>query len=150
MMLIFEKITENYPYPILLLADETQEAIDRYVFESDVYIVKDNDGKLIGVFCLQVISETMIELKNIAIVEEYQNKEIGSQVILYIKKLCKNKYPYLLVGTPDCAIHQIHFYEKNGFVRFMIKQNFYINNYPDPIFENGIQLKDMLVLKYNL
>ncbi len=34
------KITDNYPYNLLLLADETTEAINKYLFESDVYIAE--------------------------------------------------------------------------------------------------------------
>ena len=56
----------------------------------------------------------------------------------------------IIVGTGDCGISQINFYEKNGFRKYDIRKNFFIDNFEKPIFENGIQLKDMILLKYEL
>ena len=45
-------------------------------------------------------------------------------------------------------IRQIHFYEMNGFIKYTIRKDFFIENYDLPIFENGVQLKDMQLLKF--
>jgi len=140
---------ENYPYELLLLADETVESINKYIFDSIVYCAKNNE-KIIAAFCLNKVDENTIELKNIAVVEKYQNRGYGSEIISFIKKICKNKYLSIIVGTGDCGINQINFYEKNGFRKYDIRKNFFIDNFEKPIFENGIQLKDMVLLKYEL
>ena len=140
---------ENYPYELLLLADENVESINKYIFDSIVYCVK-NNGNAIAAFCLYEIDKSTIELKNIAVAEKYQNNGIGSKIISYIKELCKNKYLNIIVGTGDCGIQQINFYEKNGFRKSDIRKNFFIENFEKPIFENGIQLKDMIMLKCEL
>lgn len=31
-----------------------------------------------------------------------------------------------------------------------MKKNFFIDNYPDPIFDNGVQLTDMVMLKMEI
>ena len=149
MVLEYEKIVDHYPYELLLLADETKEAIHKYLFESDVYTVY-VDGSLGGVFCLYTIDENTIELKNMAISEKLQSGGIGSKVINRIKTISQPHYKTLIVGTADCGWRQIKFYEKNGFKKYGVKKNFFIDNYQEPIIENGIQLMDMVMLKYNL
>lgn len=140
---------EAYPYHLLLLADETVDAIHRYLLDSIVYLVK-NKNQEIGVFCLYQLDENTIELKNIAVAEAFQSKGLGSLIIDYIKGACGENYKILVVGTADSGHRQIQFYKNNGFVEFDIKKNFFIDNYEEPIFENGVQLKDMLMLKYEL
>ena len=46
MMIKFEllKDKDKLPYKLLLLADETKEAIDKYVYDSDVFLAKINDN----------------------------------------------------------------------------------------------------------
>lgn len=141
------KEKESYPYELLLLADETVDAINKYLFDSEVYLVK-NNSENVGVFCLYRINDQTIELKNIAVAEHFQSKGVGSLMIDFIKEKCSENFKTLIVGTADCGDQQIRFYEKNGFVKYDVRRNFFIDNYEKPIFENGIQLKDMLMLKY--
>ncbi|MBA5793626.1 GNAT family N-acetyltransferase [Flavobacterium sp. xlx-214] len=147
----FEQVknTKEFPYELLLLADETVEAINKYLFQSAVYVVKTNK-QTIGVFCLYPLNNDEVELKNIAVSNELQGKGIGTQILNFIKNETKNKYQTLIVGTPDCAVRQLHFYKKNGFEVYSIRKNFFIDHYEKPIIENGIQLKDMVLLKYHL
>lgn len=140
---------EEIPYHLLLLADETVEAIHKYVFDSSVYIAQIHTT-IIGVFCLYRNSETEIEIKNIAIKETFQNLGYGSILIDFIKKEAQKNFKTLIVGTADVGYKQIRFYERNGFKVFDRRKNFFIENYPYPIIENGKELKDMILLKYDL
>ncbi|WP_374329256.1 GNAT family N-acetyltransferase [Soonwooa sp.] len=146
-LLDFQLITDDYPYELLLLADETRNAIDKYLSSSDVFLAKLNNDN-VGVFCLYHQDSETVELKNIAVSEKYQRQGIGEQMITHIKKICYPKYKRIIVGTADCGINQIRFYERNGFQKYDVRKNFFIDNYPEPIFENGIQLKDMQLLKF--
>ena len=150
-MIKFELLNDKdkLPYDLLLLADETKDAIDKYVYDSDVFLAK-IDENIIGVFCLLKIDDKTIELKNIAVDEKFQSNGYGSVFIDFIKQEVKNKYEDLIVGTADIGTRQINFYERNGFIKFDVKKNFFVDNYKEPIIENGIQLKDMVVLKYKL
>jgi aminoglycoside 6'-N-acetyltransferase I len=151
MKLEFEKLKkgEPYPYDLLLLADETVEAINRYLFDSTIYLVKTEDD-FVGAFCLYKIDENTIELKNIAVSEHFQGNGLGSEILNFIKEECRKNFKTLLVGTADCGFRQIHFYEMNGFEKYAVRKDFFVENYDLPIFENGIQLKDMIVLKFDL
>lgn len=137
-------------YPLLLLADETVEAINHYLFTSDLYVILDREIA-VGVFCLCQIDTTTIEIKNIAINAALQNSGIGSAALNFVKEMVlANGYQTLLVGTSDTGIDQIRFYERNGFVKYGIKKDFFIEHYTQLIIENGVQLIDMVMLKYSL
>jgi ribosomal protein S18 acetylase RimI-like enzyme len=149
MNLNIRKVASDYPYNLLLLADETIEGINKYLFDSDVYTAELPDEEApVGVFCLYPIDENTIELKNIAVVESYQGKGIGSVLLDIATGIAKEKgYREIIVGTADCGVGQIRFYERNGFVKYDVKKNFFLDIYEEPIYENGVQLKDMVMLK---
>ncbi|MCQ9639988.1 GNAT family N-acetyltransferase [Chryseobacterium sp. WG14] len=138
------------PYELLLLADETVEAIDRYIFKSDIYLLQ-NGVEDIAVMALYKNSNTELEIKNIAVVESYRSKGIGSILMNKAKEIAKeHDYKTLTVGTSDTGFQQIRFYEKNGFIKKGILRDFFIENYPDPIYENGLQMRDMVLLTHHL
>jgi ribosomal protein S18 acetylase RimI-like enzyme len=142
----------DIPFNLLLLADETIEAIKKYIYDSDVYVVTEHgQSEPIAVFALYKISDTEIEIKNIAVSEVLQGKGIGSYLISEVKRIAKREnFNSIIVGTPDCSFREIKFYEQNGFIKYDIKKDFFVKNYSEPIVENGIMLRDMIILKSNL
>ena len=147
---IKEILDGAYPMHLLLLADETVEAIERYLYESRVYSVW-KEGEEIAVFCLYPQDDQWLEIKNIAVSTSYQNLHIGSYLIDKIKEIAlQQNYTALIVGTSDTGDAQIRFYERNGFILFDRRVNFFIDHYPAPIIENGRQMKDMVLFKLDL
>ncbi|MGU3373587.1 GNAT family N-acetyltransferase [Chryseobacterium sp. M5A1_1a] len=148
----FNKIHKEsmIPYELLLLADETTEAIDQYIFKSDIYLLHDGTED-IAVMALYQNNDIELELKNIAVIESYRSKGIGSILINKAKEIAReNEYKTLTVGTSDTGFQQIRFYEKNGFIKTGIRKDFFIENYPVPIYENGLQMRDMVILEFPL
>lgn len=144
---------DSLPFPLLLLADETMEAIEKYIYDSDVYVLTtENEVAPLAAFALYKLSGTETEIKNIAVSEALQGKGLGSYLIGEIKKIAKlDGCQTLIVGTADQGVREIKFYEQNGFSLYARKENFFINNYPEPIIaENGKALKDMVMLKTEL
>ncbi len=138
------------PFDLLLLADETKEAIEKYIYDCEVFLVNQN-GKSIAAFALYPINQPEIEIKNIAVVPELQGKGIGSDLIKEIVRIAKTEnYSSLIVGTGDVSDVQIRFYERSGFVKYDMKKNFFIDNYKLPIIENGKQMKDMVMLRMKI
>lgn len=133
---------------MLLLADETVEAINRYIFDSDIYLL--GNGELdIAVIVLYDKDDLELEIKNMAVIEDFRSRGIGSILIDKAKEIAlRNGYEILTVGTSDTGFQQIRFYEKNGFVKKGIRKDFFIENYPSPIFENGLQMRDMVILEF--
>lgn len=138
---------EQLPFELLLLADETIAAINKYVYESNVYLLESEAG-LVGVYVLKTIDQHIAEIKNIAVHPSYQGKGLGTMLLDHAAQSAKsNGFTCLLIGTGDASLKQLKLYRREGFVSFRIIQDFFINNYPMPIYENGIQLKDMILLK---
>lgn len=143
---------DNLPFDLLLLADETIEAIEKYIYASDVYVVKEEEHlQPSAVFVLYKISDAEIEIKNIAVSEALQDRGIGSFLIDEIKRIATaGKYESIIAGTPDRSIREIRFYEKNGFKKYGVRKDFFIDNYVDPIIEDGVMLRDMVMLRMKL
>ena len=145
---IFE-ITENKKeyLKLLLLADEQENMIDRYLYQGKMYVLDDN-----GIKCECVITDEgkgILEIKKIATVPKYQGKGYGKTLIEYIAKKYKADYSILQVGTGDSPL-TIPFYENCGFERSHIVPNFFTDNYDHPIYECGIQLVDMIYFQRKL
>ena len=145
----FLEIKENKKQylDLLLLADEQENMIDRYLDRGTMYVIDDN-----GIKCQCVVTdegEGVLEIKNIATVPEYQGMGYAKAMIDFIEKKYRAKYTILQVGTGDCP-STVPFYEKCGFVRSHILPNFFTDNYDKPIVECGIRLVDMIYLRKRL
>ena len=130
---------------LLLLADEQEDMIDRYLEAGRMFVLFNN-----GPQCLAVITEVdeqTCELKNIATRPESQGLGYASYLLEYIIKLYKNQYDNMLVGTGGSTVN---FYQKLGFVFSHIIKNFYVDNYHLPIIEHGQEVRDMLYLAKKL
>jgi ribosomal protein S18 acetylase RimI-like enzyme len=148
---IIERWSETEPpYSLLLLADETIDAINKYIFQCETYVLKlVATNEYIGVFAIKETSPQELEIKNIAVVENFRGHGLGREMIIYVKKLAKlRNYSQLTVGTSDTGCEQLRFYKQNGFVQTGVKSNFFIENYQEPIIENGKQMRDMIMLTY--
>ena len=138
---------EQLPYELLLLADEEMQAIELYIHQSAVYVV-DFDDLIIGVYALYPVDKRRAEIKAIAVAEDFQNKGIGRFLLHDAEEKAREQgYTELIIGTPDIAVKQLMIYEKAGFVRYSLKKDFFINYYTEPIFEDGVQLRDMALLR---
>ena len=131
---------------LLLLADPEEEAIDRYINDCEIFEFYHKDI-LIGQGAIKQLSSTIYEIKNFAIYEKFHNCGYGK---ILIKLLCKKylenfKNIEILVGTSEQGVG---FYKKCGFQFSHVIKDFFITNYKQPIFENGIQCKDMFYLKF--
>lgn len=130
--------------PLLLLADEQEDMIDRYLERGTMYVLEDG-----GVKAECVVTDEgggILELKNLAVEPESQRKGYGKALIDFLVCKYKGRYSVLQVGTGDSPL-TIPFYEKCGFVRSHKIENFFTDNYDHPIYECGVQLTDMIYLQ---
>jgi GNAT superfamily N-acetyltransferase len=141
-----EKITENKKkyLDLLLLADEQENMIDKYLGDGDLFALFDGDLKSVCVV-LPIDAETC-ELKNIATYEKYQGKGYGRTLISFISALYKDSYKTMLVGTGETPAI-LSFYGSCGFKESHRIKNFFTDNYDHPMFEGDIQLIDMIYLR---
>ncbi|MBM6807197.1 GNAT family N-acetyltransferase [Bacteroides caecicola] len=134
---------------LLLLADEQEEMIDRYLERGDMFVLQDEHKKAIAVAVVTVEGDNVVELKNLAVLKEEQGKGYGKRMIEYVCKFYSEKYRILFVGTGDVDV-TVGFYKHCGFTYSHRVKNFFIENYDHPIYEDGVQLKDMVYLSRNI
>jgi len=150
-----ENNKKNY-LDLLLIADEEEHMIDKYLESGEVFILCDDNLKSI---CVVTTEKDSYELKNIATYPKYRNQGYATKLINYILRYYKSKsepkskskdsIKTMYVGTGDSK-NIISFYEKFGFKKSHKIKNFFVDNYKDPIFENNEQLIDMVYLKVYL
>ena len=131
---------KNY-IDLLLLADEQEDMIDRYLDRGRMFVLDDD-----GIKAECVITEEgpgVLEIKNLATDPNYQKQGYGKTLIQYVEALCKGKYHTLLVGIGDSPL-TVPFYKKCGFKESYRVKNFFTDNYDHPIIEEGVQLVDMV------
>ena len=133
--------------PLLLLADEQEDMVDRYLKQGTMYIL--DDGGVKAECAVTDEGHGILEIKNIAVEPACQRKGYGKTLVDFIAKTYSGKYSVLQVGTGDSPL-TIPFYEKCGFVRSHTIPNFFTDNYDHPIIEDGVQLVDMVYLRRSL
>lgn len=145
-MIRIEKVTQNKKQflDLLLLADEQEDMIDKYLPHGDLFALYDHDLKSV---CVVVpVNTQTCELKNISTYPKYQCKGYGRALIKHISNYYKSSYKAMLVGTGETPAI-LSFYKSCGFELSHRVKNFFTNNYNHPIFEGDIQLVDMIYLK---
>ena len=134
--------------PLLLLADEQENMIDRYLDRGTMFVVEDH-----GIVKAEAVvtdeGDGVAEIKSLAVAPEFQRRGYGRAMIRFLAKRYKNRFSVLQAGTGDSPL-TVPFYERCGFVRHHADRNFFPDHYDHPIFEGGIQLTDMVYLRMPL
>ena len=129
---------------LLLLADEQEDMIDRYLDKGTMYVLDDD-----GVKSECVVTDEgngVLEIKNIATIPESQGNGYGKALIHYIVQKYTGDFRVIQVGTGDSPL-TVPFYEKCGFVRSHRIKNFFTEHYDHLIYECWVQLVDMIYLQ---
>ena len=130
---------------LLLLADEQESMIDRYLERGEMFAMREGE-KTLAVIVVTDEGEGVLEIKNLAVRPEVQKRGYGRTMIDFVAGHYAGRYYTLLVGTGDSPF-TVPFYEKCGFVRSHVVKDFFTENYDHPIIEGGVLLRDMVYLK---
>ena len=132
---------------LLLLADEQEDMVDRYLERGTMYVLEDDGVKAECVVTDE--GDGILELKNNAVEPAAQRKGYGKAMVDFLIRTYKEQYTVLQVGTGD-SLYTIPFYEACGFHRHHLVKNFFTDHYDHPIYECGVQLVDMVYLQREL
>ena len=132
---------------LLLLADEQESMIDRYLERGNMFVL--DDGGVQAECVVTNEGDGVLEIKNLAVAPNEQRKGYGRALIDFIAAKYGGAFSTLQVGTGDSPL-AIPFYEKCGFVRSGVIPNFFIDHYDHPIIEGGVQLVDMIYLSKSI
>lgn len=129
---------------LLLIADEQENMIDKYLERGEMFALYDDGLKAISVVTCE--GESIYEIKNIAVYPASQRKGYGKLLVDYLFEYYQNRCSVMFVGTGDSP-STLSFYEYCGFRISHRLKNFFIDNYDKPIYEDGKRLTDMVYLR---
>lgn len=143
------KVTSNKKQylPLLLLADEEEAMIDRYLERGTMYVLE--DGDVIAECLVTDEGDGILEIKSLATLPQFQHRGYAKALVNFIEAKYKGRFKILQAGTGDSPA-TIPFYQKQGFTRSHIIKNFFADNYSHPIYDGGVLLKDMVYLRKQL
>jgi ribosomal protein S18 acetylase RimI-like enzyme len=137
------------PLDLLLLADPCEAKVTAYLPRSRCFAAYAGTSP-VAVCAVMPLSDAAYEIMNIAVEPSRQQQGIGTGLLGHVISVFRKEGACRLeVGTGTFG-YQLAFYQRQGFRVTRIDRNFFLANYPEPIFEDGIQLKDMLRLGLEL
>jgi ribosomal protein S18 acetylase RimI-like enzyme len=135
------------PLELLLLADPSKEQINRYIRNAQCLIAQ-VDEEIVGEAVIITKDTDTMEIINIAVREGFQGRGIGKKLLYSAIDLARNQGAKRIeIGTGNSSLKQLGIYQRCGFRMFEIWEDYFIKNYPEEIYEEGIQCRDMIRLK---
>ncbi len=145
MQLIQEVQAAEAPMALLLIADPSEDKVRSYLPGSRCFVVS-KDGVMVGACVVAPLGDGAHELMAIAVAPDHQKCGHGTALLQWVIEFFRAAGARQLeVGTGTFG-YQLAFYQRQGFRVTGIDHDFFVLNYPGPIFEDGIQLFDMLRL----
>lgn len=129
--------------PLLLIGDEAECMIERYLDRCNLYVGFINK-KAIAVCAATVVDDDTVEVKNLAVAPDFRRQGYGRRMLEHIELQYSGKT--IVLGTGETP-STLRFYRSCGFSYSHRIPNFFTDNYPEPIVEEGTTLRDMLYLK---
>ncbi|EHK9050597.1 GNAT family N-acetyltransferase [Vibrio vulnificus] len=148
-MQYIEVKSSEIPLDLLLEADPSEASIASYLSDSWCFAALDY-GQVVAACIVKAQPNSLAEIFNVSVSPKLQGQGIGSRLLEFVLSQLPNKgVGQVELGTGTFG-YQLTYYQRLGFrVDSIIKDHFLLN-YPEPIFENGIQHKDMLRLYVNI
>ena len=135
--------------PLLLDADEGEERIRATLLDPTctAYAAR-LDGELVGAAVVRWEEDDTSEIVYVAVAADMRGRGYGKPIMYALQEALRERGGrVLLVGTANASLENIAFYQRCGFRMFAVRRDYFAYIQP-PIFEHGIQLRDMLVLRY--
>lgn len=127
---------------LLLIGDESEEMISRY-FDAGTLYVGSAEGKDVAVIMTVEQPDGSVEVKNLAVIPAFRRRGVGRRMLEHIEQINVGKK--IILGTGETP-STLRFYESCGYRYSHRIPDFFKDNYPHPIVEEGVVLCDMLYL----
>lgn len=140
---------DQVPMSLLLEADPSEDRVREYLDTGLCHLALKSDEP-VGVCVLGYIGADVLELFNIAVRPTDQKQGIGTQLLRHVIEDARSRgVARIELGTGTFG-YQLGFYQRAGFRVEKVIRDHFLDHYPEPIFEAGIQLRDMLRLEFAL
>jgi ribosomal protein S18 acetylase RimI-like enzyme len=137
-------------FPLLLLAEPSASAL-RWSLRnlSDTAYVLELQGRVVGAATVRFRREPC-EIVELGVAEELQGRGLGRLFVgRLIEEARRRRKREVFLGTRSTSAANIIFYQKCGFRVHGVRQD-YFWYYDEPVYENGLLVRDMVVLRYDL
>ncbi len=147
---IIESRDKNLLVPILHDADEDDVRIANAILD----VTNTTYAAYVGHECVGAAmmhwQPDESEIVYIAIREADRGKGYGTGLIAALVEMARERSTQaLVVGTASTSVDNIIFYQKCGFRMDSVRKDFF-NYRPTPVYEHGILMRDMVMLRYDL
>jgi GNAT superfamily N-acetyltransferase len=136
--------------PLLLLAEESASAL-RWSLDhmADAVYRVDLDTALVGAVTMRW-QGAAAEIVELGVAPTQQGRGLGRQIIAWLAAEARQRGKrHLLVGTGNSSLGTIAFYQKCGMRMDHVRPD-YFRYYRHPVYEHGIQKRDLLVFRLDL
>lgn len=134
---------------LLLEADPSLQSIQSYLDGAWCFVAR-MDDETAGACIARTLAPDSAEIYNIAVQPQLQQRGIGSGLLKYVlAELAAKGIRRVELGTGAFG-HQLTYYQRLGFRVEAVWKDHFLEHYPEPVMENGIQHKDMLRLAIEL
>ena len=145
------ELTRNH-WDLLLEADPWFEAVLAYtppqLPTAEIFTI--GKAKDPYAMCVVIPITGGFEIKNIATKTIMRRQGMAGALIDHVVELARARgAAFVEIGTASVGYDQIRLYEKHGFEQDGILRDFFLR-YPEPIIENGLLVRDMVMLRLNL
>ncbi len=145
-MAIAELPAEKVPYDLLLLADESREAVEDYLWRGKCYGALYGEI-VVGEYVLIRTRPFTAEIVNFAVAPDWQGRGVGTRLLGHAVETARRVgFRKLEIGTADTSVRQLALYERFGFRREWVDKDFFLLHYNKPVYENGELCRDMVRL----
>lgn len=139
------KVTEHKKrFLDLLLADEQESMIDRYLERGVLYVLEDGGVKAECVVTDEGVG--VLEIQNLAVLPECRRRGYGRALIVFLTETYRGRFSVLQAGTGESPL-TLPFYQSCGFVFYRRIRGYFPAHYDHPIIECGVPLTDKIVLR---
>lgn len=139
---------------LLLIADPSEEMIRRYLTDGELFVME-YQKEITCAAVIYPLSDNRIELKNLVTHPQHLRKGAATKMLCFLLEHYRNASAMLIgtgsTGKDDADFFQVDFYKKCGFIHSHTIRNYFVDHYPDPIYEeDGRQCVDMIYLIHPL
>lgn len=150
--ILIEEFTDKgaLPWHLILLADPDKETVNKYISDSRCFVLK-SQKEMQGQYMIRPMSGNAMEIMNISVAPGMQGKGYGQRLVEHAILMAKKEgYTNLFVSTGNTSIPALALYKKMGFEIMETYSGYFLEHYPEPIYENGMQCIDRITLKLEL
>ncbi|MEL6534186.1 MAG: GNAT family N-acetyltransferase [Bacteroidota bacterium] len=138
---------DDIPWGLLLEADPSRVLVEACLSASELWRLQ-KAAELLGIYVLYPVNAALAEVKNISITEAHQGKGWGTALLRHATERARQLgYQKLQIGTADASLAQQRLYEREGFTPVQRISDFFVTHYAEPIYDQGAQCRDMIMME---